>query len=476
MYWTGRIAARIIVATAFMAALSPPAAFASLSIAVGPSTNVTCASQVCTATAADANLSMKTLRNLLASGDVKVVSGSVAGDIVVAGALTWISSSTLTLDSYHSIIVNKPVSVAGTGGLVLTTNDGGTNGSLLFEGNGKVGFLSTTNQLVLNGDKYKLESDIKTLAYDIARHPSGYFALANSYDASVDGVYSAPPISLPFKGTFNGLGNVISKLTIVDQADADVGFFATLSAKGAVSSVGIANTVVEGGSAQNDQQTIGGLVGFSSGTISNSFVSGKVNGFFSGGLAGENQGAISLCQSSAIVHGYIVGGLVGLNEGIVDRSFATGAVIALYEYGATGGLVGFNANATLGTVSNSYATGGVKGGKFTSVGGLGGFSPQGASISTSYSTGAVNGHTLSRVGGFTGQSAGTTANTYWDTTTSGITDLSRGAGNVSNAPGITGLSTTQLQSGLPAGFDPTIWGENPSINGGLPYLFDNPPG
>ena len=42
-------------------------------------------------------------------------------------------------------------------------------------------------------------------------------------------------------------------------------------------------------------------------------------------------------------------------------------------------------------------------------------------------------------------------------------------------PGITGLTTAQLQSGLPAGFDPSIWAESPNINGGLPYLITNPP-
>jgi hypothetical protein len=50
-----------------------------------------------------------------------------------------------------------------------------------------------------------------------------------------------------------------------------------------------------------------------------------------------------------------------------------------------------------------------------------------------------------------------------------------GAGNIANDPGITGLSTAQLQSGLPAGFDPTVWGENANINSGLPYLLANPP-
>jgi hypothetical protein len=81
------------------------------------------------------------------------------------------------------------------------------------------------------------------------------------------------------------------------------------------------------------------------------------------------------------------------------------------------------------------------------------------------------------VGGFLGDddSGGGLSRDYWDTTTSGITNLSQGAGNIANDPGITGETTTQLQSGLPTGFDPAIWAENPNINGGLPYLIANPP-
>ncbi|HEY6578573.1 MAG TPA: hypothetical protein VIY09_04570 [Rhizomicrobium sp.] len=62
-----------------------------------------------------------------------------------------------------------------------------------------------------------------------------------------------------------------------------------------------------------------------------------------------------------------------------------------------------------------------------------------------------------------------------DTSTSRVKSLKKGAGTPKNDPGITGLTTTQLQSGLPQGFDPTVWAENPKINGGLPYLIANPP-
>jgi hypothetical protein len=101
----------------------------------------------------------------------------------------------------------------------------------------------------------------------------------------------------------------------------------------------------------------------------------------------------------------------------------------------------------------------------------------GTTITSSYSTGAVVGNDSQYVGGFVGydDSSGDISESYWDVDTSGITDLSQGAGNVSNDPGITGLTSVQLQSGLPAGFDPSIWAENPEINGGLPYLIANPP-
>ena len=60
-------------------------------------------------------------------------------------------------------------------------------------------------------------------------------------------------------------------------------------------------------------------------------------------------------------------------------------------------------------------------------------------------------------------------------TTSGFPGPGQGAGTPADDPGITGLTTAQLQSGLPAGFSRSIWGQNPDINGGLPYLLNNPP-
>jgi hypothetical protein len=98
-------------------------------------------------------------------------------------------------------------------------------------------------------------------------------------------------------------------------------------------------------------------------------------------------------------------------------------------------------------------------------------------ISSSYSTGAVSGAHGAILGGFAGsdQSSGGISSCYWDTATSGIANLSQGAGSIANDPGITGLATAQLQSGLPAGFSAADWGLSASVNGGLPYLLVIPP-
>ncbi len=62
-----------------------------------------------------------------------------------------------------------------------------------------------------------------------------------------------------------------------------------------------------------------------------------------------------------------------------------------------------------------------------------------------------------------------------DLDTSGVSNPGQGAGQPANDPGITGLSDAALKSGLPSGFDPSVWGQSPGINNGYPYLLANPP-
>lgn len=228
---------------------------------------------------------------------------------------------------------------------------------------------------------------------------------------------------------------------------------------------------------------VGGLVGQDdlNASVKRSWASGAVSGTDSasiGGLVGENQAGDTVSTSFATGtasggQGSNIGGLVGENEGTIVQSFSSGATTSDRE-SKVGGFVGVD----YGSVANSYATGNVNGGLASYAGGLIGFFQPGtgATLSDSYSTGTPSGGNFDGgLVGFDNSSGGAIADCYWDTDTSGIADLSDGAGNISNDPGITGLTTAQFQSGLPTGFRAKIWNEESGINGGLPYLLKIPP-
>jgi hypothetical protein len=292
------------------------------------------------------------------------------------------------------------------------------------------------------------------------------------------------------------------------------GIFAGTNA-GTIRNVSVAGSVTE----TNMGRYLAGLVGWNTGVIDQSRASGQVNGanYFAdvAGLTAQNDGSISRSTSSADVTGNVMacglvatnqgqvtlssatgaatigqnqisdtyaGGLVCANGGTVTQSFATGAVFAGTGKGhhsesrAFGG--GLVADAG-GTVQDCYSTGAVTASPpHFNLGGLVGEAV--GAITTSYSTGAVMAatHQHEQSGGLIGQldtDFATNSSTYWDLDTSGISDPSHGAGSLANAPGITGLTTAQFQSGLPAGFDPSVWAQSPSINNGYPYLIANPP-
>ena len=234
----------------------------------------------------------------------------------------------------------------------------------------------------------------------------------------------------------------------------------------------------------------GGLVGWNDGTIVASTAAGSAKSAgnpichfpvtATGGPAGYNDGTISQSSSSNAVNGGIgnlnecgefltlAGGIAGLNLGLVDRSYATGS--AIVDYGYVGGLIGENS----GSVTNSYSLAAVT--EDYGTGGLIGHNK--GSIGETYSAGpiALSGNGLT--GGLVGYDeapSGSIADGYWDLDTSNIANPSQGAGYPPNDPGIAGLTDVQLKSGLPGGFDPAVWGQNPNINSGYPYLLANPP-
>ena len=505
-----------------------------VAISTNATSNMTLSGGVYSATGNSAVLNITDLKNALSSGNVTVnngTGGSQNGDITVAGKLAW-PAHRLTLDAYHSVVVKAVVKARGTSGLTITTNDGGTAGDLLINA-GRIVFQNTSQSLTINGTAYTLVPDIATLATDISGNIHGNFALMDNYDASLGVTYTTSPMTAFYDGTFEGLGNTISNFKLlVTTKIFEVALFSY--SEGAIRDLTMSNELITN---NQDNFDLGGLVGTNYGLIENVTTGGDMQiapGRYAGGLVGTNQGHIVNCRSSISIEGDVhtnqgglvgyhingsisgssasgpmsnpnlevqVGGLVGfggggtidtsfatgnvttkgyagglvgangfqgINGGAISKSYATGDVTGNYD---VGGLVGHNQSA----ISNSYSTGSATGASGANVGGFIGVDQNPGGATASYSTGTVA--TGTHVGGFIGLDSfsGSISNAYWDTTTSGITSLSQGAGSPANDPGITGQTTSQLQSGLPTGFSSTIWAESSTINGGLPYLKDNTP-
>ena len=198
---------------------------------------------------------------------------------------------------------------------------------------------------LVNGGK----SDINiTLDTDIDLTGKDWTPIGTDYDNS-------------YKGTFDGGGHTITGLTFTTN-DKYAGLFGYLNRAGTVK-----NVVMEGVQITSNQiygGSIGGVVGYSWGTIENCSVSGSVSGtVYVGGVVGAQiDGSITGCSSSATVKGTTdVGGVAGQtnSSATLTACYATGNVIIEIDPVrniAGGGLVGFNGGNG---VWACYATGNV---------------------------------------------------------------------------------------------------------------------
>ena len=192
-----------------------------------------------------------------------------------------------------------------------------------------------------------------------------------------------------YTGTFDGGGHTITGLTVTTN-DEGVGLFGYLGKAGTVK-----NVVMEGVQITSNQiygGKIGGVAGYSDGTIENCSVSGSVSGtVYVGGVVGAQLGgSITGCSSSATVKGMVdVGGVAGQtnSSATLTACYATGNVIIEMDPKkniAGGSLVGMNAGSSL---LACYATGNV--------------------TSTGSSTGQVH------IGGLLGNTYTTVTACYW---------------------------------------------------------------
>ena len=198
---------------------------------------------------------------------------------------------------------------------------------------------------LVNGGK----SDINiTLDTDIDLTGKDWTPIGTDYDNS-------------YKGTFDGGGHTITGLTFTTN-DKYAGLFGWLNKAGTVK-----NVVMEGVQITSNQiygGSIGGVAGYSWGTIENCSVSGSVSGtVYVGGVVGAQiDGSITGCSSSATVKGMVdVGGVAGQtnSSATLTACYATGNVIIEIDPVKNisgGGLVGFNGGNG---VLACYATGNV---------------------------------------------------------------------------------------------------------------------
>lgn len=176
--------------------------------------------------------------------------------------------------------------------------------------------------------------------------------------------------SEPYTGTFDGNGHTVSGIYI-NTSENYQGLFGCIgdinkSGTGTVKNLGIEDSWISGG------DNVGGIAGYSIGSIEDCYNTGSVSGGSNvGGIAGTADGAKD-CHNEGTVSGSgeYIGGILGVGSntrGVVNRCYNTGSVIGSGEgpvAGIAGGQVlgGLNCynegaisgNAAYGILGSSY--------------------------------------------------------------------------------------------------------------------------
>jgi filamentous hemagglutinin family protein len=377
-----------------------------VTIGSGSDANYTSSSNTYTPNATTTSyVNVGTLTSALASSNVTVTScgaGGGLGNITLTSNLSWSANTTLTLNAYRSININASISVGGStsnAGLILKTNQGNVGGDYGFGMTssgftGNVSFSSTsatfqTQNYTATALSYTLVNSISTASSIFNSNTSATsatnFALTQNTNANGFTGYSNVRAGT-YNGTFAGLGNVISNLTL--GSASGTGFFANGNATirdlafiGAnvtgSSSVGILmgsattgpitleNIYVQDSKVNATGSFVGGLVGcatYGSGSLTNTYATNlTVNGSgYVGGMIGYSWlTSINGANYYGNVTGNTnyVGGIVGYvatSLQTLTNSLYSGTLSATSN---SGGIVGYFSPSTALTVSNLTALG-----------------------------------------------------------------------------------------------------------------------
>ncbi len=183
----------------------------------------------------------------------------------------------------------------------------------------------------------------------------------------------APGTKKSFAGVFNGNGHAIRYFTYTETAGTSVGLFGRLASDGEIRNLSLEDVYID----LDYGYTVGALVGWNHGVISNCRITGVVIARSNvGGIVGQNSysGVISCCSLTASVGGsrcfWRAGGLAGTNNGTISDCYAQGTFTGNKK---VGGITGQNEDG--GTITRCYVSGTVDGTDFR--GGLVGYNQQG---------------------------------------------------------------------------------------------------
>jgi hypothetical protein len=245
--------------------------------------------------------------------------------------------------------------------------------------------------------------------------------------------------SIGFTGTFYGNDKDISGLNINTSTVSNAAIFGYTN-RATIKDLNIRGGIVTG---SGTAQFVGGLVGYSdNSTISGVSNAANITGYIRvGGIAGYLSAGSTLDDSyntGTVNANNTVGGLVGNSTGIINECYNTGAVTAT-DF-RVGGIVGDN---YIGTVKYSYNTGSIYS-YHNEAGGLVGKNLNSSSINNSFNTGAIFGET-GRVGGIVGYNIGSTLNDVYN---SGAAYGGSGTGGIFGYQDTTGSIAKSFNTGL----------------------------
>ncbi|MBA4410545.1 MAG: hypothetical protein Q8S54_04580 [Bacteroidota bacterium] len=220
-----------------------------------------------------------------------------------------------------------------------------------------------TNNVVYRNKAYKLMTDL-----DFAGEP--------------DWIPIGDSVRNDFQGIFDGNGKVIRNIKIgseeIPVRIADAGLFGYVLG-GEIKNLGVHWIRIN----TSGDSHVGGIAGAETNSkITNCFTTGSFSGSNVGGIVSWSSGTISDCYSTATISGYgnynYSGGIVGYSSGTISGSYSTGSISGAI----VGGIAG---SSSIGTIINCYSTGSVSG---RITGGIAG--SLGGTIINCYSTGNVS--------------------------------------------------------------------------------------